>query len=392
MSLIPKILSTHNELTAWRHDLHAHPELAFSENRTSVFVADKLNSWGIEVTQGFGKTGVVGTLKVGASNKSIGLRADMDALPMDELNTFAHKSKHPGCMHGCGHDGHTVMLLAAAWYLAQSKKFDGTVQFIFQPAEEANDNGSGARAMINDGLFDRFPMDSIFAMHNMPGLPEGTFSIGSGPVFAAMDLFDVTITGKGTHGALPHTGIDTVLVCSHVITAWQSIVSRNIDPMQTAVFSATSIQAGDNWNVIPQTAVIKGSVRTFLPEVQALVRERLHAIAEQVASAFGATAQVDYRQELPATVNDAEQASQAVVIAKDLVGEEKIKAGADAIKLMGSEDFSVLLQYKPGAYLLLGSGAGEGVCMVHEARYDFNDNLLPIGASFFARLVEQKLA
>jgi len=392
MTLISEILSVHDELTTWRHDLHAHPELAFNENRTSAFVVEKLESWGIEATQGVGVTGVVGTLKVGTSNRSIGLRADMDALPMEELNTFAHKSKHPGCMHGCGHDGHTVMLLAAARYLAQSKNFNGTVHFIFQPAEEANDNGSGAQAMIDDGLFNRFPMDSIFAMHNMPGLPEGTFSISDGPVFAAMDLFDVTITGKGTHGALPHTGIDTLLVCSHVITAWQSIVSRNIDPMQTAVLSATSIQAGDNWNVIPQTAVIKGTVRTFLPEVQAQVRERLHAIAEQVAGAFGATAQVDYRQELPATVNDAEQARQAVTVARELVGEAQIKEGADATRLMGSEDFSVLLQHKPGAYLLLGSGAGEGVCMIHEARYDFNDKLLPIGASFFARLVEQKLA
>ena len=256
MKLISEIVAENKELTQWRQDIHAHPELAFEESRTAKFVASQLESYGIEVTRGVGKTGVVGTLKAGSSNKAIGLRADMDALPMEELNTFAHKSKHPGCMHGCGHDGHTVMLLAAARYLAKSKNFDGTVQFIFQPAEEANDNGSGAKAMINDGLFDRFAMDNVFALHNGPGFIAGAIATRSGVISASMDLFTVTIQGTGTHGAWPNNGNDPLMVAAQMLIAWQTIISRNVSAEDAAVISATSIVAGDSWNVIPETAVI----------------------------------------------------------------------------------------------------------------------------------------
>ena len=391
-NIIPDIIEHLPEFTRWRHDLHAHPELAFDEARTSQFVAEQLQSFGLEVHTGIGGTGVVARLSRVDSGKAIGLRADMDALPMQEQNTFAHKSVYPGRMHGCGHDGHTVMLLAAAQYLAKHQAFNGTVIFIFQPAEEANEKGSGAAAMIKDGLFDRFPMDAVFGMHNWPGLPVGHCSIRNGPVMAAMDLFEVNVTGHGTHGALPHTGIDTVLVCAHIITAWQSIVSRNTDPLDTAVVSATTVQAGDSWNVIPHTAVIRGSVRTFNKATQQRVQQRLQSIAEHIATAMGASVQISYTNSSPANVNDEATAALALQVAEEVVGADKVLKDDAALKLMGSEDFAHLSQQVPGVYLLIGNGDGEGGCMVHEPRYDFNDELIPIGASYWVRLVEMFLA
>ena len=412
MKLITDITDTHTEFTQWRRDIHAHPELAFEESRTADFVAKQLESWGIEVTLGIGKTGLVGTLKVGSTNKAIGLRADMDALPMDELNTFVHKSKHSGCMHGCGHDGHTVMLLAAARYLAQSKHFDGTVQFIFQPAEEANSTGSGARAMIEDGLFNRFPVDAVFALHNCPDMVAGAVATCSGAITASMDLFEVTITGQGTHGAYPHSGIDPVLISAQLVTAWQSIISRNVDAQESAVISATSINTGDSWNVIPETAVIKGSVRTLSPAVRKLVQERFHNLTHALVEAFGATVTIDYRALYPATINTPEQTDFACDVAASIFGENRVLRSTPAG--MGSEDFACMLEERPGCYLLLGATNPPGgqaslegkdislpadqkhfeatnVPLLHEPTYDFNDEILPQGATLFVRLAERYL-
>ncbi len=403
MNLIPDILSEQAILTAWRRDLHAHPELAFNETRTADFVAAQLAECGIDVTRGVGRTGVVGTLTTDSGGKSVGLRADMDALPMEELNNFAHKSVYPGRMHGCGHDGHTTMLLAAARYLAQTRQFEGTVHFIFQPAEEANDTGSGAQAMIDDGLFDRFPMESIFGMHNWPPLPVGTFAVCPGPVMAAMHLFEVTITGKGTHGALPHTGVDPILAAGHMLTAWQSIVSRNVDAQQTAVISATSIQGGENsWNVIPQTVRIRGTARAFTSDIGELIKDRFTTITEYTAQALGVKTDIHWEQRTPATNNDPEMAAMAQKVAIDVVGTDQVLPPQEAPRQTGSEDFACFLQHKPGAYIWLGNGNAAGgeanetsqgsVCMIHEPRYDFNDAILPVGASFWVRLVERLLA
>ena len=413
MKLISEIVAVHEELTQWRRDIHAHPELAFDESRTADFVACQLESWGIEVTRGVGKTGLVGTLKAGTSNKAIGLRADMDALPMEELNTFAHKSQHPGCMHGCGHDGHTVMLLAAARYLAQSKQFDGTVQFIFQPAEEANSAGSGAKAMIDDGLFERFPVDNVFAMHNGPEIIAGAVIACPGAIMASMDLFEVTVTGHGTHGAFPHEGIDPVLIAAQLLTAWQTIISRNVNALESVVISATSINTGDSWNVIPQTAVIRGSVRTLSSEMRQLVHDRFHTLTQSIAEAFGAKVEINYRHCSPVTINDVEQTAMASDVAASIFGEDRVIRSAPPD--MGSEDFSFMLQERPGCYLILGAASAlsendplegksvssaadfehcvvKNVCLLHDPNYDFNDEILPLGATLFARLAEHYLS
>ena len=345
MELIAEIVAAQAEITAWRRDLHAHPELAFNETRTADFVASHMEQWGIEVTRGVGKTGVVGTLKSGDSNKAIGLRADMDALPMEELNDFSHKSIHPGRMHGCGHDGHTIMLLAAARYLAHSRKFNGTVHFIFQPAEEANENGSGAYAMIQDGLFERFAMDKVFGMHNLPGLSVGTFAICQGPVMAAMDLFDVTVTGHGTHGAMPHTGIDPIFVSAQLLNAWQGIVSRYVDPRESAVISATAINGGNSWNVIPESVDIKGSIRTFMPEIQEQVTHLFKTISKKVADTFSAKIEIEFRKELPATINNPDMAQIAQNVAMGVAGKDNVLFGTDSPKLMGSP-------YTPSPFLV----------------------------------------
>ena len=411
MKLIKDIVALREEHTQWRRNLHAYPELGFEETRTANFVAEKLAAWGIEVTRGVGKTGVVGTLKVGSSNKAIGLRADMDALPMDETNDFAHKSKHPGCKHGCGHDGHTVMLLAAAQYLAKNRNFDGTVQFIFQPAEEANPHGSGAVAMIDDGLFERFPMDNIFAMHNAPDVYLGAIATSPGVTAASVDLFEVTIKGVGGHGAQPHQCNDPIMIATQLLSAWQTIVSRNVDAKRSAVFSVCSVQAGDSWNVIPATVVIKGNIRALSTEVRELVIKRFHTLTNNIAEAFEAQVEIDYQYSLPVKANDPKQTAFACAIADEIFAPNavlKVYPEAD----MGSEDFACMLEKRPGCYMVLGiasipegedliggNNISEGLdpfidkdaILLHQPDYDFNDEAIPVGATVFARLAERYL-
>jgi amidohydrolase len=386
VKLVPRIQEGHDALTAWRRDIHAHPELGFQEQRTSDLVAEKLGEFGIEVHRGVGKTGVVGVLRVGNSHRSIGLRADMDALPILEANKFDHRSRHDGRMHACGHDGHTTMLLGAARYLAETRAFDGTINFIFQPAEEGL---GGADAMIKDGLFERFPCDAVFGMHNRPGLPVGKFAIRTGAMMAGGAYFDVAITGRGAHGARPESGIDPVLVAAHITTALQSIVARNIKPTDTAVLSVTQIHGGDAYNVIPQTAVLRGTARAFGRETLALVEQNIGRIATGVAAGFGATATLDFRVLFAPLVNDATEAEFIADTAAELVGDDNVNRNSGLI--MASEDFSFMLEKKPGAYIQIGNGDGEGACEVHNPGYDFNDAILPLGASLFARLAEKKL-
>jgi hippurate hydrolase len=375
------------DMTGWRRDIHAHPELGFQEKRTSDFVAVQLESFGIEVHRGIGKTGVVGVLRAGTSNRSIGLRADMDALPIQEANTFAHRSKHDGRMHACGHDGHTAMLLGAAKHLAATRRFDGTVYFIFQPAEEGI---GGAKAMVEDGLFKRFPCEAVFGMHNRPGLALGKFAVRSGPMMAGGAFFDIDIEGKGAHGARPESGIDSVLVAAHVATALQSIVSRNVRPVDTAVVSVTQIHAGDAYNVIPQKARLSGTVRAFSNETMEMISRNLRRVAEGVAAGFGAKAAVDFRLIFAPLVNDAREAEFAAGVCAEIVGSDNVRR--DPSLIMASEDFSFMLAEVPGCYINIGNGDGAGACEVHNPSYDFNDAALPYGANFFVRLVEKRLA
>ena len=386
MELIERIEAYHNSLIDWRHDIHAHPELGFEENRTAELVAEKLASFGCEVHRGIGKTGVVGKLKAGTASRSIGLRADMDALPIHETNSFAYRSRHDGKMHACGHDGHTTMLLGAARYLAETRHFDGTVHFIFQPAEEGL---GGGNAMVKDGLFERFPCDAIFGMHNRPGLAVGKFSIKSGAMMAGGAYFDITVTGRGAHGARPESGIDPVLVAGHITTALQTIVSRNVKPTDTAVVSVTQIHTGHAYNVIPQEAVMRGTVRAFSVDTLALIETNMGRIARGVAEGFGATAALDFRLVFPPLVNDATETTFIADTAAALVGEENVNRNGGLT--MASEDFSFMLNTRPGAYIQIGNGDGAGGCEVHNPGYDFNDAVLPLGASLFARLVERKL-
>ena len=388
MQTIDQIADFHPELTRWRRDLHAHPELGFEEHRTADFVAEQLQSFGCEVTRGVGKTGVVGTLRAGNSDRAVGLRADMDALPIQETNSFAHRSRHDGRMHACGHDGHTAMLLGAARYLAATRRFDGRVQFIFQPAEEGL---GGGEAMVKDGLFERFPIEAVFAMHNRPKLAVGRFALRPGPMMAGGALFDINVTGRGAHGARPQSGVDPVLVAAHITTALQSIVARNLDPQATAVLSVTQIHAGDAYNVIPERAALRGTARAFSDQTMTLIEQRLRALAGQIAAGFGAEAELDFRATFPTLVNDAAEAHFAGDVAATLVGEDRVDR--DGPLIMASEDFSFMLNACPGAYLMIGNGGSEeGACEVHNPGYDFNDEILPLGASFFARLVETRLA
>ena len=387
MTVIDRIASNEPELTRWRRDIHAHPELGFEETRTADIVATKLEAFGLEVHRGIGKTGVVGVLRAGSSKRSVGLRADMDALPIIEANTFAHRSTEPGRMHACGHDGHTTMLLGAAQYLAETRAFDGVVNFIFQPAEEGI---GGARAMIADGLFEKFPCDNVFGMHNRPGLPLGKFAVRAGPMMAGGAYFDIHVTGRGAHGARPETGVDSVLVASHIAIALQSIVSRNVRPVDAAVLSVTKIHGGDAYNVIPQTAQLSGTVRAFTPEVMKLVEERMQRIVKGTAEAFGATAEVDFRVIFAPTINDTAQADFVASVCAAVVGEENVNRNPNLI--VASEDFSFMLEKVPGCYFNIGNGAGEGACEVHNPSYDFNDGALALGASVFARIVETRLA
>ena len=387
MSAIDRIAEFHDELTAFRRDIHAHPELGFAESRTAERVAAELERYGIEVHRGIGRTGLVGVLQAGTSSRRIGLRADMDALPIEEGNTFEHRSRHAGRMHACGHDGHTTMLLGAARHLAATRNFDGTVHFIFQPAEEGL---GGARAMIDDGLFERFPCDSIFGMHNRPKLPVGQFCVRAGPMMAGGAFFDIDITGVGSHGARPEASVDPLMVGVQVASTIQTIVSRNVRPVETAVVSITQFHAGDAYNVIPQTARLSGTVRAFSKEVMALVETNMRRIAEGVARSMGARAELDFRANFAPTVNDPEQAAFAASVCEELVGADKVDR--DPPLIMASEDFSFMLNRVPGCYVNIGNGEGEGGCEVHNPGYDFNDRALPYGAAFFVRLIERQLA
>jgi amidohydrolase len=387
MKLIAEIEDFHDDLMRWRRDIHAHPELGFEENRTSDLVAEKLAAFGCAVHRGIGKTGLVGQLRVGNGPRSIGLRADMDALPIVEANTFDYRSTHAGRMHACGHDGHTTMLLGAARYLAARRDFDGTVNFIFQPAEEGL--GGGA-AMLKDGLFERFPCYAIFGMHNRPGLAVGKFAIRPGPMMAGGAFFDIAIIGRGAHGARPESGVDPVVVAAHITTALQTVVARNVRPVDTAVLSVTQIHAGDAYNVIPERAVIRGTVRAFSTETMEMIRATMERIAVGVAHGLGATASLDFRYPFLPLVNDAAETEFVADTAAELVGDENVNRSGGLS--MASEDFSFMLARCPGAYIQIGNGAGEGGCEVHNPGYDFNDAILPLGASLFARLVEKRLA
>ncbi len=378
-----------SELTQIRRDLHAHPELAFHESRTSRIVADQLKLMGIETHTGIGRTGVVGVVRGrGASSASIGLRADMDALPIPELNNFEHRSRYQDRMHACGHDGHTTMLLGAARYLSQTRQFDGTVHLIFQPGEEGH---AGAREMIQDGLFDRFPCDAVYALHNWPALPEGMIGISPGPAMAAADAVTITIHGRGGHGAHAYLAVDPVLVAAHIITAAQSIVSRNINPFEQAVVSLCAISSGslDAYSVIPGQAHLTGTVRTFNPAVQEAIERRLTELVHAIAAGFGATAQVNYQRLYPATINHPENALFAANVAASLVGEDHVVRNLQAS--MGAEDFAFMLAERPGAYLRLGQGGAEHGRFLHNAQYDFNDNVIPLGAGLLAALAEQSM-
>lgn len=379
----------HESLTAIRRDLHAHPELGFEEHRTAALVAERLHQWGIEVHTAIGKTGVVGVIrgKAETTGRAIGLRADMDALPIDEDNEFAYRSVRQGLMHACGHDGHTTMLLGAAQYLAATRDFDGTVYAIFQPGEEGY---AGAKEMIADGLFTRFPADEVYALHNWPGLPVGHIGMNHGPMMAASDRLEVTISGKGGHGAHPHMTVDPVLVAGHVITAAQSIVARNVAPLEAAVVSLCAVQSGhlNAFSVVPREAKITGTVRAFKHSVQAQIEARLKTLIESVAAAFGATAEVKYQRLYPATINHRPQYEFAAGIAEELVGREQVVRNMPPS--MGAEDFAFMLQAKPGCYARLGQGGGEG-CWLHSTRYDFNDAVIPLGAAYLAALAERRL-
>jgi hippurate hydrolase len=385
-----RLAGWHGELTAFRRDLHAHPELGFEEKRTAARVVEALRVAGVDqIHEGVGKTGVVGLVhgRSGAGGRQLGLRADMDALPITEENDFAWRSSTKGLMHGCGHDGHTTMLVGAARYLAATRDFDGTAVLIFQPGEEGY---AGAKAMIDDGLFDRFPVEAVYAMHNWPSLPAGKIGINAGPMMAASDKIEIIVHGRGGHGAHPYLAIDPVLVAAHIITAVQSLVSRNVNPIDNAVVSLCAMHAGEAgaFSVIPREARLVGTVRTFRREVQDMLEERLGRLVESVALGFGATARLKYQRSYPATINSENEAHFAADVAAALVGETNVVRQLPPS--MGAEDFSFMLQVKPGAYLRLGQG-GEGSCFLHNSRYDFNDDVLPLGAALFASLVEQSL-
>ena len=393
MKMIESILADAAAITAMRRDIHAHPELCFQEERTADTIAKALTDWGIPVIRGLGKTGVVGIVKNGTSTRAVGLRADIDALPMTEHNQFAHASQNPGKMHACGHDGHTAMLLAAAKHLSRHRNFDGTVYLVFQPAEEG---GGGAREMMKDGLFEKCPMEAIFGAHNWPGMKVGQFALRSGPVFASSNEFRITIRGKGAHAALPHNGVDPVPIACQMVQAFQTIVTRNKRPIDTAVISVTMIHAGEATNVIPDSCELRGTVRTFTSEVLDLVERRMRKIASATSEAFDATCEFHFNRNYPPTINHGPETDFARSLLTEVVGAENVH---DFEPTMGAEDFSFFLQEKPGCYFLIGNGDGEhregghglGPCMLHNPSYDFNDDLIPLGATAWVRLAERWL-
>jgi len=383
MPIINSVAAMQDEVATWRRDFHEHPEILYEVQRTAGVVAEKLEAFGCdEVVPGIGRTGVVGIIKgrKGTSGKVIGLRADMDALPMTEHTGLPYASKTPGRMHACGHDGHTAMLLGAAKYLCQTRNFDGTAVVIFQPAEEG---GAGGKAMVDDGLMERWSIQEVYGMHNMPGIPTGSFALRPGPLLAASDGIHIEITGKGGHASRPHNCIDPVLVGCHIVTALQSIVSRNVDPLKSGVVSICMFHAGEALNVIPETAELKGTARTLAPEVRDLIERRVVEVAEATARLHGATAKTTYERKYPVTVNHARQTDFAAAIARQIAGNDKVDA--DTPPLMGGEDFSFMLEARPGAFIFIGNGDTAGV---HHPKYDFNDDTIPAGVSYWARLVE----
>ena len=394
MNLIDPILKFHTEIQEIRRDIHAHPELCYEEHRTSEIVARKLQEWGIPTLRGLGGTGVVGIIKNGTSARAIGLRADMDALPMQEFNSFPHASKNAGKMHACGHDGHTAMLLGAAHYLAAHKEFDGTVYLIFQPAEEG---GGGARRMIEEGLFEQCPMEAVFGMHNWPGAAVGTFGVTAGAMMASSNEFEVTVKGKGAHAAQPHKGIDPIMVAVQMAQSWQTIVSRNASPLESAVLSITQIHSGSATNVIPDEATLIGTVRAFSNEMIDLVELRMQTIAAHTAAAFDAQVQFEFKRNYPPLINHAKETAFAADVMRTIVGTGQVDAQVEPT--MGAEDFAFFLQEKPGCYVFIGNGEGEhrdaghglGPCNLHNPSYDFNDDLLPIGATYWVRLTQAYL-
>ena len=393
MKIIDSIVTQAAGIAALRREIHAYPELCFEEVRTSELVAQKLTEWGIPMDRSMGTTGIVGIVKNGTSGRAIGLRADMDALPMQEFNTFSHASHHPGKMHACGHDGHTAMLLAAAQHFAKHRNFDGTVYLIFQPAEEG---GGGAREMIKDGLFDKFSMGAVFGMHNWPGFEVGKFAVSPGPVMASSNEFKITIHGKGGHAALPHNGLDPVPVACQMVQAFQTIISRNKKPIDAGVISVTMIHAGEATNVIPDSCELQGTVRTFTLEVLDLIELRMKQIAEHTCAAFDVTCEFEFVRNYPPTINSAKEAEFARKVMASIVGEANVQVQEPT---MGAEDFSYMLQAKPGCYSFIANGDGAhreighggGPCTLHNPSYDFNDDLIPLGATYWVRLAEEWL-
>jgi hippurate hydrolase len=390
MKLIDSILADAAEITTIRRDLHAHPELCFKEQRTSDVIAQALTDWGIPIHRGLGTTGVVGIVSNGSSSRALGLRADIDALPMTEHNRFPHASRHPGQMHACGHDGHTAMLLAAAKYLARHRHFDGTVYLVFQPAEEG---GGGAREMIKDGLFEKFPMEAIFGAHNWPGMPAGSFAMAPGGVFASSNEFKITLRGKGSHGAMPHLGVDPVPAAAQMILAFQTIITRNRRPIDPGVISVTMVHAGEATNVVPQSCELQGTVRTFSLDVLDMIEQRMREVAEHTAAAFGCTAEFEFERNYPPTVNHGPETEFLRRTLSEMVGPQQVQVFEPT---MGAEDFSFFLQKVPGCYFVIGNGDGThrhgghglGPCTLHNPSYDFNDELIPIGASAWVRIAE----
>ncbi len=397
MNIIDSIAREAAAIAEVRRDIHAHPELCFQEVRTADVIAAKLTEWGIPIHRGLGITGVVGIVHGrdgGACGRAVGLRADIDALPMQEFNTFAHASKHQGRMHACGHDGHTAMLLAAAQYFSKHRDFDGTVYLIFQPAEEG---GGGAREMIKDGLFEQFPMQAVFGMHNWPGMPAGSFAVSPGPVMASSNEFKITIRGKGSHGAMPHMGIDPVPVACQMVQAFQNIISRNKKPIEAGVISVTMIHAGEATNVVPDSCELQGTVRTFSTELLDMIERRMRQVAEHTCAAFEARCEFEFVRNYPPTINSPAEAEFARQVMVGIVGEDKVLAQEPT---GGAEDFSFMLQAKPGAYVFIANGDGDhramghggGPCTLHNPSYDFNDALIPLGGTYWVELARQWLA
>ena len=396
MSVIPRLNELHPEMTTWRRELHAHPQTAFEETFASEFIAQKLQAWGIETHQGLAKTGVVGVIQgrrtagTTTSNsgplRTIGLRADIDALDIQEQNDLPYKSKFAGKMHACGHDGHTTMLLGAAKYLAETRNFTGSVCVIFQPAEE---NEGGGRVMVEEGLFDKFSCDAVFGMHNWPGIPVGQFGVCSGPIMAAFDVFEITVKGQGTHAAMPHLGIDPIVEAAQIVTALQTIASRNVNPLDQVVLSITQIHGGDTWNVIPTEVKLRGTVRTFRQPVQDMVEANMRRIITGIAASLGGSADLRYERRYPATINTAQETEWASATAVEVAGEDQVDT--HVAPCMGSEDFAFLLQKRPGCYIWAGNGPSDNGRLLHNPKYDFNDDLLPIGATYWARLAERLL-